>query len=180
MRIFLAVLYYALTAFSGADVLAQGTPTLWDHNGSQVALYVNGTGRKFNYTTPVPDLLQYGVQSGTLLFDGRRNGSQYSGTAYVFSKQCGPLAYAVSGPVSQDDRTVTLYGKAPVVNASCRVVGYRDDVDVLVFNLLPDTQTGANQSAPVQPYDPEYDTFVNTWSACFEVADSIQSVNFGS
>src|SRR5208282_4383730 len=87
---------------------AQGTLSLWDHNGSQVSLSTNGPQRLFYYQAPTDDLLQLGVQAGTLLFEGRRAGNRYSGTAYVFSKACGPLPYAVAGPVSPDDRTVTM------------------------------------------------------------------------
>jgi hypothetical protein len=42
--------------------------------------------RQFYYQAPGADFLEFGVQSGTLLFEGRRNRNQYSGTAYVFSK----------------------------------------------------------------------------------------------
>ncbi|MGH7784990.1 MAG: hypothetical protein ACREO5_14250, partial [Candidatus Binatia bacterium] len=177
MRMFSALLYFALTAVWGTDALAQGAATLWNHNGSQVALYADGPGRRFYYHVPVANLLESGVQTGTLLFDGRRDGYRYSGTAYVFAKSCGALAYAVAGPVSPDDRTVTMYGKAPIISSNCSVTGDRDDV--LVFNFLPDIQIEANQSVRVQPYDAEYDTFVSQWSECFEVVDSLPSVNFG-
>src|SRR5262249_60594062 len=76
-------------------------------------------GRRFRYTHAVADLLEFGVQSGTLLFDGRRNGNQYSGTAYVFSKLCGALSYAVLGPASPDDRTSQCTEKRPT---SARIV----------------------------------------------------------
>src|SRR5499427_7601995 len=38
---------------------------------------------------------------------------QYSGTAYVFSKLCGALSYAVLGPASPDDRTSQCTEKRP-------------------------------------------------------------------
>jgi hypothetical protein len=122
MRILSPFFCLAVIAIA-ADGAAQGASTRWDHNGSLVSLSATGARRQFHYESPAADLLQIGVQPGTLLFDGRRDGNKYSGTAYVFSKVCGARAYAVVGPVSPDQRAVTMYGKAPTVNSSCRVIG---------------------------------------------------------
>jgi hypothetical protein len=136
VRIVLVLLGFALNGVWAPDGLAQGTASLWDHNGSDVSLFADGPRRQFRYEVPVPDLLPLGVQPGTLLFDGRRNGNQYAGTAYVFSSVCGALPYAVEGPVAPDQRSVTMYGKAPSsLDEYCRVIGYRDDV--LVFTFAP-------------------------------------------
>jgi hypothetical protein len=178
MRIFWPFFCFAVLAAWATDELTQA-PSTWDHNGSQVSLSATGARRQFHYQAPVASLLGLGVQPGTLLFDGRRDGNQYSGTAYVFSKVCGPRAYAVTGPVSPEERTVTMYGKAPIVNSNCRVVKHRDDV--LVFNLTLPAGAAANQNyaehntpqqrAPSQPgYDIEYDRFVQQWMSCFETA----------
>src|SRR5262245_45534398 len=122
-------------------VLLTGTTaqaaSLWDHNGSVVVLEANGAARKFLYRSPRPGLP---VASGTLLFSGKKDGNSYSGTAYVFSRKCGPLGYAVSGPVSDDQRTVTMYGKAPRVDSSCNVVAYRDDTLVFLLQAPPEEQ----------------------------------------
>jgi hypothetical protein len=184
MRVFSAFLLLALTAVWAVDGLAQGAATLWDHNGSQVYLSSSGPLRQFRYQAPVSDLLQLGVQPGTLLFDGRRNGNQYSGTAYVFSKLCGALPYAVAGPVSPDERTVTMYGKAPLVNTNCHVIGYRDDIDILVFNFSPPVDAGQNTTQPAQqrvpaqqPYDSEYDRFEEQWKVCFDIGRPDQSTS---
>jgi hypothetical protein len=108
-----------------------------------VMLSANGANRQFNYAIPKPGLP---VASGTLLFAGRKSGDNYSGTAYVFSERCGASGYSVSGPVAPDQRSVTMYGKAPRTDASCRVVGYRDDV--LVFNFIDANQArDANQGS---------------------------------
>jgi hypothetical protein len=119
---------------SSICAFAQGASSIWDHNGSAVYLSADGAGRRFYYQAPRGGLQEVGVQPGTLLFDGRRDENRYSGTAYVFSKFCGALAYAVSGPVSPDQRSVTMYGKAPTLDSNCRVVGYRDDVLVFTFS----------------------------------------------
>jgi hypothetical protein len=103
----------------------------WDHNGSVVQLYADGPNRQFIYLNPRRELP---VSAGTLLFKGKRVGSSYSGIAYVFSSLCGARSYPVSGPVSPDDRTVTLYGRAPVIDGSCKVNSFRSDA--LVFSLV--------------------------------------------
>jgi hypothetical protein len=116
--------------FGMVFVTAGHAASLWDHNGSIVSLEASGADRKFYYQTPRAGMP---VSPGTLLFEGRRNGNRYSGTAYIFSKACGSQGYAVSGNVSADDRRVTMQGKAPRRDTACRVIGYRDDV--LVFSL---------------------------------------------
>lgn len=162
-----------------AETAAQQA-TLWNHNGSLVSLSAAGARRQFHYQTPAAGLLEVGVQSRTLLFDGRRDGNRYSGTAYVFSKVCGALPYAVTGPVSPDQRGVTMYGKAPVVDSSCHVIGHRDDVLVFSLSSVPQTadrnyseQNTVQQNAQdQQPYDLEYDKFLQHWQECFRDAQS--------
>jgi hypothetical protein len=130
-------------ALCAVAVFAQSQTSTWEHSGSTVYLSANGVKRQFYYQNPRPGMQQEGVRPGTLLFDGRRTRNQYSGTAYIFSRRCGAVPYSVSGAVSPDDRTVTLYGNAPSgFNAHCQVIGYTPDV--LVFNLttLPETNIG--------------------------------------
>jgi hypothetical protein len=181
MRILSPFFCLAVIAAWASDGATQAAST-WDHNGSQVSLSATGARRQFHYQAPMASLLGLGVQPGTLLFDGRRNGNQYSGTAYVFSKVCGARAYAVAGPVSPDERTVTMYGKAPIVDSNCRVAKYRDDV--LVFNFILPVGAPANQNhaeqttlqptqqrAPgQQAYAIEYDRFIQQLMSCFETA----------
>jgi regulator of sirC expression with transglutaminase-like and TPR domain len=124
--------------------VAQTQASLWEFNGSSVSLAASGGGRKFYYEKPRQELVDVGVGPGTLLFEGRRNGNQYAGRAYVFSKYCGALGYDVTGQVGADDRSVTLYGSSPRVDPTCRVVEYRDSV--LVFNFIPDTGPAAPQN----------------------------------
>jgi hypothetical protein len=110
-----------------SSVLAQ---TQWEHNGSIVTLRADGAERQFVYSAPRSGLP---VTSGTLLFKGKKSGDSYSGTAYAFSSRCRAIGYSVSGPVSGDQRSVTMYGKIPRRDGSCHVVRYDDDV--LVFNF---------------------------------------------
>lgn len=104
--------------------------SLWDHNGSAVKLEANGSRRQFVYEKP-----QDGIPAsrGAILFQGSKSANEYKGTAFVFSSRCGRKGFDASGPVSADQRSVTLYGKSPILGAACEVTGYRDVV--LTFSL---------------------------------------------
>jgi hypothetical protein len=115
--------------------LTTATEPLWNHNGSVMRLIANGAERQFLYEMPRDGLSSVGITKGTLLFKGTKSGNAYSGTAYVFSK-CGASSYQVSGPVSDDQRQVTLFGRAPAVDSNCRIANYRDDT--LVFSFQGD------------------------------------------
>lgn len=107
----------------------------WTHNGSVMVLAANGDIRRFVYQEPREGMQAVGVSPGTTLFEGSRQGDRYSGTAYIFASGCDPTPYAVSGTVSNDERTVVMRGKAPSVDQRCRIKGYRNDT--LVFNFVP-------------------------------------------
>lgn len=109
--------------------------TRWDHNGSTMRLEADGARRRFVYVNPRRGMRSVGVRSGTLLFDGRRDGLVYEGTARIFNKRCGQYTYQVRGEVSDDERRVVMYGRAPRVGSDCQVRGSRDDR--LEFELLP-------------------------------------------
>jgi hypothetical protein len=84
-----------------------------------------------------------------------------------------------------------MYGKAPIVDSTCRVVGYRNDV--LVFNFSSTIQASSSQgqatqdyaqkvsqSAPTQrPRDNEYETFLEDWNTCFSNPESIDTATSG-
>ena len=107
--------------------------TRWKHNGSVMTLYADGPYREFKYETPRAGLPSI-VTTGAILFIGERKGNLYSGQAFTFSSACGARRFQVSGPVSQDQRTVTLRGSKPVLNEKCRVVGHQQET--LVFSLI--------------------------------------------
>ena len=105
-----------------------GATSLWLHNGSTMYLVVSpGGGRKMFYGSPRPELLGYGIKSGTLIFDGKRVGTMYVGKAYRFPKECDPVSYEVKGPISHDEKTITLRGIAPIIVSGCDAMGYKDD-----------------------------------------------------
>lgn len=86
------------------------------------------------YARPRAALAERGVASGQLLFEGERSGNLYAGTARIFATPpCGEFTYRVEGPVSADQRTVTMYGRAPRVNGGCEITGFRDDTLVFTF-----------------------------------------------
>jgi hypothetical protein len=125
----------ALALLICAEARAQ---TIWTEvvNGdvvgsSMVKLYADGSKREFRYSVPDRRLP---VKPGTLLFSGMKNGNVYAGKALAWTRRCGSLSYDVSGTVSEDQRRVTLYGKAPQIDQRCKVVSYRDEV--LAFNFV--------------------------------------------
>ena len=110
----------------------------WNHNGSIMRLQAQGNQRWLSYEIPRQVLRNAGVQRGTLLFNGIKNGNWYSGTARVFSKYCpgNPLEYYVEGPVRGDQLQVTVHGTREVFNR-CRPTG-RYTNDTLVFTYSHD------------------------------------------
>lgn len=118
-------------------MIAIGSPVVadscWDHNGSLMRLVANGNQREFHYEIPKKGLRKAGVNRGTLLFSGSKEGDNYIGKARRFSKDCPdtPLEYEVEGPVSRDQLHVTLYGSRQVYD-NCQPSG-RFVNDTLTF-----------------------------------------------
>lgn len=115
---------------------AAGAPsggTMWMQNGSLMRLTADGATRRIAYEIPRAGLADRGVGPGEVLFEGRRDGDRYSGTAYIFTKSCGKVGYAVSGMVQSGESRVVLVGYVPRLNAACRKTGEREDK--LVFSL---------------------------------------------
>lgn len=121
-----------------ATQAAAVAPTIWDFKGSRVALETDGADRRFHYDTPRPELVASGITTGTLLFEGRQNGDQYTGKAFVFSRKCGARSFEAGGPVSEgpSGKAITLSGKRPLVDANCHPTGQFQN-DVLVFSYSP-------------------------------------------
>ncbi|MGE3914981.1 MAG: hypothetical protein AB7F78_04715, partial [Hyphomicrobiaceae bacterium] len=106
----------------------------WTHNGSRLRLEANGAERRFVYDLPRRGMLDAGANPGDAVFEGRREGATYSGTAYVLSKACGRVGYQVAGNISADERSVVVEGQVPLHGPGCSVRAYRRDV--LRFDLL--------------------------------------------
>ncbi|MBL4733202.1 MAG: hypothetical protein JKY82_11515 [Rhizobiaceae bacterium] len=108
----------------------------WDHNGSVMRLQAQGNQRWFYYEEPRQVLRNSGVRRGTLLFNGRKDGDWYVGTARRFSKYCpgDPQEYSVEGPVRRDQLQVTVRGRREV-HRQCTPTGNWTN-DTLVFTYL--------------------------------------------
>lgn len=128
LKALLAVALFS-TLYSSSAMAA----SCWLHNGSLMRLEDSGNQRWLYYENPKPSLRPAGVRPGTLLFNGRKDGNWYSGTARRFSKYCigTPLEYYVEGPVLQNPLRVVLRGTRNVYR-QCRDTG-RVANDELVF-----------------------------------------------
>jgi hypothetical protein len=104
----------------------------WNHNGSTMTVVAQGNRLMIYYEQPRQGMINEGVRSGTLLFDGRRIGNSLSGTSYVFDRRCRPIPYSDEGEVSNGERQIILNGRrVPTqLSADCGVVGYRSDPSV--------------------------------------------------
>lgn len=98
---------------------------VWRLNESTLYLVTEGDAHRFYYDEPRGNLRGFGVTPGTLLLSGRQSGQRFEGTAYTFSRNCGALAFRVSGSFDVDGRALVAEGDAPFVNPDCRVVERR-------------------------------------------------------
>lgn len=121
---------------SVTSIVVASRETIWTHNGSFMRLSAHGRNRQFFYVSPKEALRKRGVSEGTLLFDGVRNGDTYEGVAHIFTTLCGKIPYHVSGEVSEDSRTVELYGEMPILDRDCNIIDTEEDR--LVFELIPE------------------------------------------
>ena len=138
---FVFVLIFAVAAALGGTIVTVENAyadSCWDHNGSVMRLQAEGDLRWFSYEVPRSVLKRAGVESGTLLFEGRKDGDWYIGEARVFSKYCigSPQLYDVEGPVRADQLKVTVKGTREI-HKRCQPTG-RSKEDVLVFTHLYD------------------------------------------
>ncbi|HWP27069.1 MAG TPA: hypothetical protein VNL39_12055 [Xanthobacteraceae bacterium] len=145
--------FYPATAQgrSGKATASRMVTGSWIHNGSVMSLVTDGKTQKFIYYTPRIGLLDAGVKPGTLLFEGRRTGQIFVGTAYQFYRTCKPRGFRVSGTASEDQKQITLKGKAPLLDVNCKVSGTRDEVLVFTANPAPPGELAAESKAGAAP-----------------------------
>jgi hypothetical protein len=113
---------------SSPQAVNPSASALWSHNGSVMRLETDGARRFFVYESPRPGLIKAGAKRGDVVFDGKREGDIYTGQAFIFSKRCGPQGYPVNGYVSDDERSVTLEGLAPILGDDCSLKSGKPDV----------------------------------------------------
>ncbi len=152
---FLFAALISVSATTAISTTASAGQSVWNHNGSQMLLDSNGNRRVISYLHPRPGI---SAQPGQMLFEGRRVGNHYEGTAYTFRRGCQPAAYDVYGQLGSETRIV-LRGAAPK-RVGCQIVGYSEHSGNarLVFTYMrkaegqdygSDTQEGP-QAGPVQ------------------------------
>jgi tetratricopeptide (TPR) repeat protein len=109
--------------------------SLWNHNGSVMALYVAGDEHEMRYQEPRIGMRQEGVVPGTVRFKATLAGNAFAGTAFVFSRRCGTHPYRVTGTLTADGHQITLTGAAPAgFDPGCKLVLTRNDV--VQFNFV--------------------------------------------
>ena len=121
------VLVVALPAAASAQ-------SIWMHNRSEMLIETRGDGSMIiSYLTPREGL---SAQPGDFLVSGSIDLKSRSagGLARVFSAKCGTAGYEVDGEISEDGKTITLTGGAPVRDANCRITRRR--TDKLVFTYV--------------------------------------------
>jgi hypothetical protein len=105
-----------------------------DLDKSLVRLEASGPNRDLYVLRPNDTWRIAGALVDAWIFTGKRDGNEYSGTAWAYAGACGRFSYAVEGPVLNDDTTVVLKGKAPQIDQkTCKQVSQRDEE--LVFNF---------------------------------------------
>lgn len=109
--------------------------TFWDHNGSVMRLRVDGAVREFYYEQPRPGIAAEGAKHGTLLFTGIVNNvGTINGTAWLFSRRCGPRSYSVQGVVTESGGKVVMQGMASTLTSDCKVKS--SVADTIAFKYL--------------------------------------------
>lgn len=118
----------------------------WNHNGSVMRLTLKTEKVSFTYEVPRAGLSSLGIDRGTLLFDGRNEGGiRFSGTAYTFSRQCGPGGFDVAGEATPVGDRLEVKGLRPIRNERCDIV--RREEETLVFDLDAN-RTGVKVDVP--------------------------------
>jgi hypothetical protein len=106
----------------------------WNHNASLMSIVTEGDRIRIYYVQPRQAMINEGVRSGTLLFEGHLAAANaVVGTAHVFDRGCSSgIPYPVSGNIVSDARKIILTGQAPNQLDRCRPVAFRPDT--LVFD----------------------------------------------
>jgi hypothetical protein len=121
-----------------ASLPAKAQQVLWDANGSAVAQGLEAPATvTFTFTAPRGDFASQGARAGQLLLQIERDGQSFSGVAYAFRPGCAPESYEVSGSISANEKVLTLKGRAPARDASCRIVAFSDQTVVVSQVIAP-------------------------------------------
>ena len=114
---------------SGSLSLLSGSH--WNHNDSIMRIASQGDKITIFYDQPRQGMIDEGVRSGTVLFEGHRNGNRLSGTSYVFDRHCSnAIPYSDDGVMSSEREIVLSGRKVPTQLLDCRPVAYRIDPSI--------------------------------------------------
>ncbi len=111
--------------------------TLWNNDGSILRLEASGRSRRFYFTNPGSGLA---AKAGDLAFEGVREGSAFSGRAFLYTDICAPIGYTVRGSARANEAAIKMHGKKPRRDAQCTVSGYDDSE--LVFTRADSAAKG--------------------------------------
>ncbi|CAK0744170.1 exported hypothetical protein [uncultured Gammaproteobacteria bacterium] len=105
-----------------APALAAESGQLWSYGDSKFTVEIDPDGqvRVFFYQ-PRSGLVEEGVVKGTLLFDGKTDGGKISGQSRLFRKDCGMIAFRVSGTYNSEKGKISLTGRMPRRDDQCAV-----------------------------------------------------------
>lgn len=147
---------------------------VYSFNGSDFDVTICSSGHlEMKYRSPRQALRSRGVRKGTLWFEGKVDNNRPVGTGRVFSANCGPVLFQVSGSM-RDQKEIRLTGEIPRVNNACRRTG-ETKWHTFVFHYVGEGDPNAGeipstQMTPVRPTAPVAPTcpagFVLSGSRC--------------
>lgn len=116
----------AIFIFVISSGLALAQQKSWELDGSTVQLVAQGSTIRLIFQSTSGLFSLQGANSGSVLFEGRRDGQTLTGTAYAFSAGCLPEGYEAKGVIAADGNSVRLSGRVPARDPSCVVKSYSE------------------------------------------------------
>lgn len=109
----------------------------WLLSGSVMALVGQEGEPWFNrivYVQPRASLSGRGVKPGTVYFQGIKQGEEYLGMAFLFSKYCDPMPYQATVQFRGNSDRIMVIGLPSIRDRDCSEVGQKEPlVDVLEY-----------------------------------------------
>jgi hypothetical protein len=102
--------------------------SLWDIDSSTVVedRTTSNTQLRMVFRVPGGDYAAQGATAGASLLEGDRDGTNVAGIAWAFTPRCAPESYEITGSFSTDGQALTLKGRAPVRDATCKITSYEE------------------------------------------------------
>jgi hypothetical protein len=93
------------------------------YDGTTLAVVAGDNTLELRYIVPPAILRELGVEVGTPLVRGRWDGPVFTGDAFMFTKDCPPIAYPVRGMIDLAGAFVVI-GPVPTKAVDCRGDAY--------------------------------------------------------